>query len=389
MGLRKAIGMLTAAMLLISVTPGTARAQTPGVSAQAAVLMDADSGRVLYAKEEHTKLSMASTTKIMTALITVEQGNLEREITVTEEMVRVEGSAMGLRTGDQVTMEGLVYGMLLSSGNDAANAAALSIAGSADQFAELMNRKAEELGARDTHFVTPSGLDAEEHYSTAYDMALIGAAAMQNETFASIASTKSTTVTFGNPPREVWLSNHNRLLKEYDGAIGVKTGFTKKSGRCLVSCAERDGVRLLVVTLNAPDDWNDHKRLFDYGFEQLTDTELPAPLPVQLPVTGGTENSVEIWCSERVHAALLSGEESLLTTRMEVQPFLYAPVKEGDRVGELVYLVGDREVARVPLVATRSVESRPTRSMWEKIGGFFGAIWNWITGGSESQGTAF
>lgn len=376
------ICVLAAVALLIVLIPPAASA-APGVSAQAAVLMDADSGRVLYAKEEHKQLSMASTTKIMTALLTVEQGNLDREITVTDEMVRVEGSAMGLRAGDKVTMEGLVYGMLLSSGNDAANAAALSIAGSAEAFAELMNQKAKELGANDTHFVTPSGLDAEEHYSTAYDMALIGAAAMKNETFASIASTKSTTVTFGNPPKEVWLSNHNRLLKEYDGTIGVKTGFTKKSGRCLVSCAERDGVRLIVVTLNAPDDWNDHKSLFDYGFSQLTDTELPAPLPVQLPVTGGMENSVEIWCSEKVHTALLAGEESLLTTRMEVEPFLYAPVKEGDKVGELVYLIGDREVARVPLVATKGVEARPERNMWEKIADFFGGIWNWMTGGSD------
>ncbi|MCI8497501.1 MAG: D-alanyl-D-alanine carboxypeptidase [Clostridiales bacterium] len=384
MRFQKFFGVLLTVLLLLGLSPSVG-AETPGVSAQAAVLMDADSGRVLFAKEEHKRLSMASTTKIMTALITVEQGNLDREITVTDEMVRVEGSAMGLRAGDKVTMEGLVYGMLLPSGNDAANAAALSIAGSADAFAELMNQEAQELGAKDTHFVTPSGLDAEEHYSTAYDMALIGSAAMKNEKFSSISATKSTTVTFGNPPREVWLSNHNRLLKEYDGTIGVKTGFTKKSGRCLVSCAERDGVRLVVVTLNAPDDWNDHKRLFDYGFDQLTDTELPAPLPIQLPVTGGMESSVEIWCSERVHTALLAGEESLLTTRMEVKPFLYAPVREGDEVGELVYLIGDREVARVPLAATRTVEARPERSVWEKIADFFGGLFGWATGDNQEK----
>ena len=206
-------------------------------SAKAAVLINGDTGEIIYSYNENEKLPMASTTKIMTALILCETADLSEEITVTADMLKVEGSSMGLLAGDRVTYHDLLYGMMLASGNDAANVTAISIAGSVEKFAKMMNRRAEELGLKNTHFVTPSGLDADGHYTTAYDLALLAAFALKNEDFAKAASSKSAVLNYGNPPYRRTLTNHNKLLSSFEGAVGVKTGFTKKSGRCLVSAA--------------------------------------------------------------------------------------------------------------------------------------------------------
>ena len=200
------------------------------VGAKAAVVMEAQSGALLFAQEAHRRLPMASTTKIMTALLTLEQPGLDEEFTVDPDAIRVEGSSMGLREGDTVTLRALAGGMLSASGNDAAGAAAARIAGSGEAFAALMNQRARELGMEDTHFVTPSGLDAPEHYSTAYDMALLGRAALRNPELAAMAGAKRVSLFFGNPPYQRSLLNHNRLLSLYPDAIGIKTGFTKKRG---------------------------------------------------------------------------------------------------------------------------------------------------------------
>ena len=223
-------------------------------SAKAAAVINGDTGEALYAQNADMRLPMASTTKIMTSLLLCEHGNLRNEITVTADMLRVEGSSMGLLPGDTVTLHDLLYGMLLASGNDAANVTAIAISGSVTAFAELMNKRAAELGLKNTHFVTPSGLDAEEHYTTARELALLAAFALKNEEFAKAAASKTATLCYGNPPYKRTISNHNKLLKLYDGAIGVKTGFTKKSGRCLVSAARRDGKLAVAVTLCDPDD---------------------------------------------------------------------------------------------------------------------------------------
>ena len=216
--------------------------------AKAAVVLDAATGRVLFAKNANARLPMASTTKIMSTLLTLEQDGQDEWFTVDPDAIRVEGSSMGLRAGDRVTLSALAYGMMLPSGNDAANAAAVRIAGSKEAFARMMNERAAELGMEDSHFVTPSGLDDNAHYSSAYDMALLTREALSNPRFAEICSQKSAKVCFGNPPADRWLSNHNRLLKLYPDAAGVKTGFTDAAGRCLVSYAQRGGVRLIVVT---------------------------------------------------------------------------------------------------------------------------------------------
>ena len=244
------------------------RAETvvPQVSAHAAVLYDPVTGTVLFEKNSREILPMASTTKIMTALLAFESDLVDAPVTVTEEMTAVEGSSMGLKPGDVLPLRELARGMMMASGNDGANAVALFLGETAEGFAEMMNARAAEIGMKQTCFVTPSGLDAEGHGSTAYDMALLAAEAMRCPAFSETVGQYSLLVDFLEPEKRVRYDNHNRLLHMYEGCSGIKTGFTKKAGRCLVSSAERDGVALICVTLNAPDDWNDHTVLYDYGF---------------------------------------------------------------------------------------------------------------------------
>lgn len=246
--------MLIGGVVPIGMAAGAAGA--PDISASAAAVVELSTGKLLYGKNEEASMTMASTTKILTALLTLEYGDLDTEFTVDSNAIMVEGSSMGLQKGDRVTLRTLACGMLLSSGNDAANAAAVRIAGSLPEFAALMNQRAAQLGMTGSSFVTPSGLDAEGHFSTALDMAKLACAALRNEDFRAICSQTSMKVQFGSPPADRWLKNHNKLLTTYEGCIGVKTGFTKLSGRCLVSAAERDGVTLVCVTLKAPNDWD-------------------------------------------------------------------------------------------------------------------------------------
>ena len=233
------------------------------MSAKHAIVMDAASGKVLYAQGAKERCLIASTTKIMTGLIICEECNLSQMVCVPPEAAGIEGSSIYLKAGEQVRMEDLLYGMMLQSGNDAAAALAIAHSGSMEAFARRMNQRAQELDLQDTHFANPHGLDAEENYSTAADLARLGAAAMENETFARVVSTRQHR--FGDRV----VVNHNKLLWRYEGAEGVKTGFTKKAGRILVSSAVRQGRRLICVTINAPDDWNDHTALLNEGFTRF------------------------------------------------------------------------------------------------------------------------
>ena len=265
----------------ISVTVGAA---PENISAVSAIVIEADTGTALWEKNADEHRAMASTTKIMTALLTIEAGDLDREFTVDPLAILVEGTSMGLREGDRVSRRDLLYGILLPSGNDAANAAAVSVSGSIGAFVELMNSRAQELGLSNTHFVTPSGLDADGHYTTARDLAKLAAFAMKNEVFREVAACKS--AEFGNPPYKRTLYNSNKMLRRYDGAIGVKTGFTDNARRCLVSAAERGGVTLVAVTLNAGDDWNDHAKMLDYGFTKVKAYPLETSCTNRVAVAG-------------------------------------------------------------------------------------------------------
>lgn len=268
--MKKSLAALSAIILLFSCS---VPALAVGTSAASAVLIEAESGDIVYEKDAHARRGPASTTKIMTALVAIENSTLDKVVTVAPEAANVEGSSAYLYAGEQVTMETLLYALMLGSANDAAAAIAYEVAGGMEEFAALMNEKAALLGLRDTHFENPHGLDAEDHYTSAYDLAMIARAALENETFRKIVSTKNYAAKMNGGDATRVFHNHNRLLHSYDDIIGVKTGFTKKCGRTLVSAAERDGVTVIAVTLDDGDDWRDHRALLDEGlslYERVT-----------------------------------------------------------------------------------------------------------------------
>ncbi len=339
------------ARAVLRAVPGAAGRE---VGAKAAIVIEARTGAVLFAQNENTRLPMASTTKIMTALLALEQPGLDEAFPVDTAAIHVEGTSMGLRDGDTVTLRALAIGMLLPSGNDAANAAAVRVAGDIPSFAAQMNGRARALGMADTSFVTPSGLDAEGHYSTARDMAVLTRRALQNPDFAAICSQYRMRAGFGNPPGERWMRNHNRFLTLYDGAYGVKTGYTRKAGRCLVTAVRRGGVELICVTLGCPDDWNTHTALYDRIFPTLEAVDLTAAVaPAGVRVVGGAQARVPVRPTEDTAVALPTG--GVMSWRLVAQPFLYAPVRRGDFVGEARCYVGGRAVYAIPLAAARDI----------------------------------
>lgn len=358
----KALKKLTAAAaaLALALIPGVHAAAAPeGISAVSAIVMEAQTGTVLYEKNADEHRAMASTTKIMTALLTIEAGDPDREFTVDSLAIRVEGTSMGLREGDRVSRRDLLYGILLPSGNDAANAAAVSVAGSIPAFVERMNERAQQLGLSDTHFVTPSGLDADGHYTTARDLAKLAAFAMRDELFREIVSCTSADVEFGNPPYQRTLYNSNKMLRRYSGAIGVKTGFTDNARRCLVSAAERDGVTLVAVTLNAPDDWNDHTKMLDYGFTQVRAYLLGVECGERVAVAG-TGKSVGVY-AHGASLALTPEQRGKLTRRVMLPQFVYGTVEKGDRLGEIQFLLDGDIVLECPLFADGTVTVQEER----------------------------
>lgn len=356
MVLRKIFILLTALFLLFTFTlPCFAE---PSVSAKAAVVICADSREIVYSKNSDERMPMASTTKIMTSLIALENGADDSSFTVTDEMVRVEGTSMGLKGGDSVSLLSLVKGMLICSGNDAANATAYRIAGGIEPFAKLMNERAGQIGMKNTHFVTPSGLDADDHYSTAYDMALLGAEAIKNPVFLNICSSKNVKAYYGAPPYRRVLTNHNKLLSFSDEYMGIKTGFTKKSGRCLVSAIRRDGKTLVAVTLSAPDDWNDHEKLYEYCIPLVKTVSLSCNIDsVKLNIVGGKENTVHVRLSENADYTFLKKQISY-TYKIYIKQFEYAPVFEGEVVGHVEFFSDDGKFLKsVNLVAEKDVLS--------------------------------
>ncbi|MBQ2735434.1 MAG: D-alanyl-D-alanine carboxypeptidase, partial [Clostridia bacterium] len=339
----KIIGCLLLAVCLLvpcAILPcaATTLEVSPAVSAQSAVLIEADSAEIAFAKAADFPLPMASTTKIMTALVALELAEPTTELTVSAEAVGIEGSSIYLTEGETLTLEQLLYALLLESANDAATAIAVGLSGNMEVFAAEMNRKAAELGLRQTHFTNPHGLDDSEHFTTAYELALIARAALQNDLFRQIVSTRKTTIPHASTNGSRLLVNHNKLLRLYDGCIGVKTGFTKKSGRCLVSAAERDGVTLIAVTLNAPDDWDDHTKMLDYGFSRYESVLLceGESLLTPLSVVGGEDNYVMVCNVDALRVTLPTGHGAITKT-VELPRFVYAPMRNGEPVGRVVF----------------------------------------------------
>ena len=333
------------------------------VSAQKAYVLDAVSGRVLYEKNADQHSLIASTTKIMTALIVCEQCNVLDRMRIPKEAVGIEGSSMYLKEGEVLTLQELLYGLMLSSGNDAAVALAIYCGGTVEGFAELMNDKARILGLKNTHFENPNGLDSPGHYSTARDLAVLAAYAMENPIFYKTVSAK--TVKVG----ERHLSNHNKLLWKVDGADGVKTGFTKSAGRILVSSATRDGRRIIAVTINDPADWNDHATLLEEGFARYTlKTLVSAGDTVgTVEVIGGDNCRVEIKAAEDFSYPVAEGENLCLA--LPGPGFVYAPAVEGSDAGFVYVLLGGKAVGKVPAVYGATVEQTKTeeKDIWKKL----------------------
>ena len=337
-----AVGIL-AAILFLPVKAGA-------ISAECAILIDAQTGRVLYEKQAEEKSLIASTTKIMTALVICEQTNVLDRVKIPKEAVGIEGSSMYLKEGEVLTVQELLYGLMLQSGNDAAVALAIYCGGTVEGFTELMNDKAHRLGMTQSHFANPNGLDSPGNYSTAWDMAILTAYAMQNPIFAQTVSTK--TITIG----ERCLRNHNKLLWQLEGANGVKTGYTKAAGRILISSVTRMGRQLIAVTFNAPDDWQDHKTLIEDGFSRFTVQKLirQGQTLGQLELAGGQETSVDLIAAEDFSYSLAQGER--VTISLPEAGFAYAPVAEGQEAGFAHILVDGTAVAKVPLVYGATIE---------------------------------
>lgn len=375
---RNRAAALGLSLCLVGALCPVARAAGPEVSAQSAVVLTADTGTVLFEKDGHTPRPVASTTKIMTALLALEAAQERGDplVDITQEMVAVEGSSMGLQAGDSISLTGLAAGMLLASGNDAANAAALYLDGSLESFAARMNQRAAALGMEDTHFVTPSGLDGEDaqglgHLSTAYDMALLARAALEDQAFRQLCSSPSLAVEFAEPVKRVTYTNHNKLLAQYQGCVGVKTGFTKEAGRCLVSAAERDGALLIAVTLNAPNDWQDHTALLDYGFSQMEPYQLAGgDVRLTVPVVGSPVEVVSLRGSNGGEVTLPLGQGAQVERVVHAPKFLYAPVEAGEQVGEICWYLEGQLLGSAPLTAAGAAplqEKAP--SLWERLFG--------------------
>ena len=330
------------------------------LSARKACVMDGITGNVLFEKAAGDQSLIASTTKIMTALIVCEQCNVLDRMRIPKEAVGIEGSSMYLQEGEILTIQELLYGLMLSSGNDAAVALAIYCGGTVEGFAELMNDKARVLGMHNTHFVNPNGLDAPDHYSTAEDLATLSAYAMKNPVFYKTVSAKNVKV------GQRYLTNHNKLLWRVEGADGVKTGFTKAAGRILVSSATRQDRRVIAVTIDAPDDWRDHVVLLEDQFSRYTTR--------QVLRTGDCLGTVAVEGGENSWVQVLAAEDFSFSLAPEERPqtvipgpgFVYAPVVSGSDAGFAYVLIDGNAVGSVPVVYGRTIEKQP-----EKEKGFF------------------
>lgn len=336
-----------------------------GISAEHAILVDAQTGRILFEKNADQRTLIASTTKIMTALIVCEQCNVLDRVKICKESVGIEGSSIYLREGETLTIQELLYGLMLHSGNDAAVALAIYCGGTVEGFVQLMNDKAHRLGLSQTHFDNPHGLDSPTHYSTARDMAALAAYAINNPIFKQTVATKN--VTIANRQ----LRNHNKLLWRVEGADGIKTGFTKAAGRILVSSATRYGRRLIAVTMNAPDDWNDHSNLYSKGFKDFSLQKIVSKNSAvgTIEIAGGESGHVQLLAVDDYYYALKEDETvTLMTCGFG---FEYAPVVMGQNAGFVYVCVDGKPVAKLPVVFGKTVEqiSENKTSWWVKIFG--------------------
>lgn len=346
------------------------------VSARYACVIDGQTGRVLYEKNAYDRHSMASTTKIMTALLALENTQENEMVTISKNAAGTEGSSIYLATGEKLKMETLLYGLMLNSGNDAAIAIAEHVGGNVDNFAQMMTERAHTIGAKHTQFKNPNGLDEDGHYTTAYDLALITRTALLHPRFAEIVATKHKSYPASEGSIARSFTNHNKLLSLYNGCIGVKTGFTKKTGRCLVSAAKRDNSTIICVTLNAPNDWNDHKKLLDYGFSvnQARPLVLKDMVLKTLPVKNGDCKALDLLAAEDFYLSY-NGKEGLSKVELEYKlpAAIPAPITAGAQIGTLTIHYNGEALQQIDLLAAQDVTycEPPRPDVWKNFAKIF------------------
>lgn len=327
-------------------------------SAKAACILDQQTGRVLYAYREQARLPMASTTKVMTALLAIERGNLQERVVCSENAFGVSGTSIYLQKGETLTLEEMLLGLMLSSGNDAAVAIAEHIGGSHDGFVDMMNERAREIGAKNTHFANPHGLPDDSHYTTAYDLALIAREAMKNETFQRIVSTRRASIPWEGRTYKRQLNNKNKLLSVYEGATGVKTGFTSKAGRCLVFGARREGLELIGAVLGCSDWFDEAARLMDDCYARYDMARVLAPTisAGQIAVTNGRKETCSMCVMEEMSVPLSGGEQAQIV--LDVPRSVPAPVYPGMHLGTAKLVADGKVYARSEVVAGERVDRR-------------------------------
>ena len=362
----RALSMIASILLLISIGrqvdaafPTSAKPTLPSVSAASAVLYERNSDSIVYAKDADARRPMASTTKIATALVAARLvSSLDEVVTVPREAVGIEGSSLYLREGEQLSLRELLYGLLLQSANDAAVAIAIHVSASVEAFVAEMNNTALELGLCNTHFVNPHGLHDKDHYTTAKELAILASAALEEDSIRHIFSTVRHTIPETNLSPARTIINHNKLLRLCDGVIGMKTGFTKASGRCLVGAYESEGLSLISVTLSAPNDWDDHQKLFAYGAATIH-ARLVAPkgsLHYEIPIIGADCDSIRCTNAEDV-VLVLPREEATPEPLIHLSHFAVAPIRRGAVLGTIAYERNGKNLLQIPLIAEESVDS--------------------------------
>lgn len=359
---------LTILSVLLIAGPMTAAVGAPAVIGEAAVLMDFTNGQLLFEKNSEARMYPASTTKIITAIIALESGRINDNVTIPLEASIVEGSAIGLQEGEQISLGDLIYALMLNSGNDSALAIACHLGGSVDGFVRMMNKKAAEIGAVNTHFNNPNGLPDPDHYSTARDMALITRYAMSNAQFRDIVATKIQIINRNDPEAQTFLGNHNKMLWNYDGAIGVKTGYTDDAGQCLVTAAVRDGRELISVVMKSEGTniWSDSTSLLDYGFTEFKTLTLAeaGKYAADVPVKYGVLEKTPVITAGILKYNFPVGGQPEITSDAVLNEKFKAPAKAGSKAGELVFYTDGEELGRVDLVLRDDVERKTTSQWW-------------------------
>ena len=354
---KKIIATMLCVLMFIGITTSTGYASSPNISAASVIVLDVKTGRILYSKNMNDKKPMASTTKIMTGLLALENSAPNDLVKIHKKAVGVEGSSIYLQNEEELKMQDLVYGLMLRSGNDAASAIAHQISGSIEDFADLMNARAKEIGALNTNFMNPHGLHHEKHYTTAYDLALISREALLNKDFNKVAKTK---VWVADREGFKYFHNKNKTLSEFSGGDGVKTGFTRAAGRCLVTSATRDGMQLVCVVLNAPNWFQDSYQLLNHTFDRYQPWKvIEKDIPLKtVSVPNGKKETTKVVCPEDIIIPVTEEEKVKIVTVLEVEEMVNAPLLRGTKLGRAKIYVDNKLLYTTILISREDVEQK-------------------------------